>query len=371
MLNLLPLLVTALIVSCSDGGAGDRIENRSDTIMVADSSADPQSPGSQDSESDVDSDSQNDSTTDDSTDDTTDLGLNYYDEVVSPRFEELCVSCHSPPRVSATSVGPLSIYSYKKMRSLLTVGVAEDDNELIDKVRNIAAHTGGDRCGAASMNASPCKEIAAWWNIEFASGGNTEGSRSAGLFSSVDVMGQAIGWAVDRGNLTSPVSIAAFFETAADGRQPEANASANLPGTSGSFPGVHRFSFSVPEKFRDGKEHTIYVYANLQDGLHLISGSPIKYRAFTPKQAGMDYYNATVRPQLQAKCATCHPAISYNDQYAQLISPPPGSGGLATNNNLINFPTNSGVSHPGGNICGLKTGQPCNLIQNWWNLEFQ
>ena len=299
----------------------------------------------------------------------TNLGLAFFNTTISPKFDQQCKACHSLPQNPTDVKAPLSIFSYGKMKALLSAGPAGDNNNLMNKVRALDSHGGGDRCGAAGPDASPCLEIAQWWDKEFAvGGGNIPGSTFKGRLDGVSATGEVSGYALDSANVAGTVTVLIYVDRTAGGTQPDMTVTANRIGASGGYSGNHRFLATLPNPLRDGKAHTAYVYVQTAGTPVLLVSAPLAYTAWAPTTAGTNYYNNTVQPALQARCAACH-AINYTAHYASLIAPPPNMGGTVTNNDLINFPAGMN-NHPGGNLCGSKTGSPCNLIQTWWTLEF-
>jgi hypothetical protein len=150
------------------------------------------------------------------------------------------------------------------------------------------------------------------------------------------------------------------------GATPALSLAANVSAADGGYQGDHALTGQLPTATRDGKPHTAYLFA-VVGGKEVAVGPAAPFTAYAPRAAGQAYYTKTIAPLLQSRCSACH-VVSYDQQYASLISPAPTGGGAATANQLIDRA--SGANHPGGNICGSKTGSPCDTFQQWWTLEF-
>lgn len=295
---------------------------------------------------------------------------NFFLNTVATKFEVECKGCHALPQNPTEVKAPLTIFSYTKMRALLAKGPSGDNNDLLNKMRGMDSHSGGDRCGASGPDASPCLEVVQWWEKEFGQGqgGNIPGSPLKGKLESIGATGDVAGFALDSTQTAATSTVMIYIDRTAGGGSADFTLTANQSGAAGGYPGNHRFAGTLPDAFRDGKDHTANAYVVVNGTATLLQSGTLAYRAWAPTAAGQSYYNATVRPVLQTRCASCH-VIQYASQYAALIGPAPNQGGTVTNNDMINFPAGMN-NHPGGNLCGTKSGSPCNLIQQWWNLEF-
>lgn len=278
-------------------------------------------------------------------------GASFFAKTLMPMFTGDCATCHADPRMNPPQRGPLSIFSYDAMLPLLNDGNSAANNRLMRKVRGEETHGGGNRC-TSGATASPCKEIAEWWQLEHGIASGFDGR-----ISSVSVMGDVVGYAVD----TRDESITVTARLFVDG-QLSVETIADKTGSDGNYSGDHAFRVALPASVRDGKEHTL----TLQVG-DVVVGSPLKFTAYAPKDNGRTYFMNTVQPALDRACRRCH-AIQYEVQYSALLTPAPNKGGTATNNSLIN--SAAGENHPGGNVCGGKNGNPCDLFQTWWTTEF-
>ena len=295
----------------------------------------------------------------------------FFFNTVTKAFDRSCASCHAEPRFKPATPGPLSIFAYQKMRGMLLTGVSEQSNSLMDKIRGIASHGGGNRC-VNGFTDSPCSEIGQWFKMELKSNPKALKSPGAagvsGALTSYSTAGKISGYAVNTSNTTQSLSVKFYLNGAAGVGTALGTVMANLPGSGGGFTGNNSFSYDLPTSAADGNSKDLYLYALLDGAEKALPGNPYKVTAYTPKQAGRDYYEATLRPLLQSSCANCH-VIGYSQHYVSLISPTPAAGGTALLNEMINRPSGS-VSHPGGNVCGGKNGGLCVQIQQWWAREF-
>jgi len=272
-----------------------------------------------------------------------------------------CVSCHADPRQNPPVRGPLTIFSYATMKGFLA-GATASDNGLLRKVRNIDTHGGGDRCRDLGPTTTPCKELMDWWRLEFGADAGLDG-KAQGVTS----LGDVTGYAVDTRDESALLTVRIYVDDADGGGTPAVEGLANASGFDGGYKGDHAFRLTLPAAARDGKQHTLYLFA-VVGGKEEPIGTGVTYTAWTPKAAGRTYFTNTIQPVLQNRCGTCHP-VSYDQQYVSLIAPTPTMGGTALNNELINR-ANGSDGHPGGNLCGTKNGSPCNLFQTWWGMEF-
>jgi hypothetical protein len=172
------------------------------------------------------------------------------------------------------------------------------------------------------------------------------------------VSGDVFGYAVDTRDEKRTVTARLFVDGKLSVETP-----ASVAGADGNYAGDHAFKVLLPAAARDGKEHTLQVYVG-----DVPVGTPVKYTAYAPKDAGRAYFTSTVAPALNGRCGSCH-VVQYEVQYGALLAPAPSKGGTATANTLIDYAAGGG-GHPGGNVCGGKNGAPCSLFQTWWNMEF-
>jgi hypothetical protein len=299
---------------------------------------------------------------------TGETGEAYFTRAVLPLLEAKCATCHADPRIKVDVRGPLSIYSYSKLKSFLTTGTSAADNGLLDKIRNVQSHGGGNRC-TAGLAATPCKELIAWWQFEMGDdddqGGTAPSAGKGGKIFDVSSLGRVLGWAADQGDQAAQVTVALYLDGAKGTGTAVGTVKADKAGADGNTPGDHAFQFDLPETARNGKPHKLYAYV---DDV-LIGGAAFTFTSYAFTKAGRDYYEANVKGQL-AQCAGCH-TVSYEQQYYSMIAPSPAQGGTATNNQLINKPSQTnGVSHGGGQRCTSANAAPCTQFQQWWKLEF-
>ena len=295
-------------------------------------------------------------------------GEGFFTRAVLPVLSARCGSCHADPRIPVTVRAPLSIYSYSSMRAKLANGVSKASNELLDKVRGIASHGGGNRCDGG-LQATPCREIQDWWEKELGDSGSAP-EVAAGRVTEVTSLGRIYGYAVDPSDTAASVTVS-FFVDGPKGTGTEAGSVlADRAGRDGNSAGDHAFFAELPESARNGRPRTLFAYAEIDGQSVLLGGSSTTYTAYSFTAAGRAYYDANVRPQLGG-CQGCH-TISYEQQFYSLIAPSPAQGATATNNQLINKPSQTNnTAHGGGQRCGSVNAAPCAQIQEWWRREFQ
>lgn len=369
MKTFLSLVLTLTTLSCStDDGSGPSQNDRSGDQGQADQTIKPTgaAPNAGGAAAGGGSGGGNAETTGGTS--TTGVGPLFFNQTVSPMFDRQCKACHSLPQNPTDTKAPLSIFSYTKMRTMLEKGPAPENNDLMNKMRGLDSHVGGDRCGQLGDTASPCLEVAQWWDKEFGQGGNIPGSPFKGKLDLVSATGEISGFALDSTQVSASSTVVVYIDRQVGAGVADMTLIANRPGAAGGYAGNHRYSGVLPDNFRNGQNHTAYVYILANGQTTLLQGGPLAYTAWAPTAAGQAYYESTVRPALQTRCASCH-VISYASHYASLIAPPPNQGGTATSNDLIDFPAGLN-NHPGGNLCGSKAGSPCSLITQWWMREF-
>lgn len=281
-------------------------------------------------------------------------GERYFEDSLLPLFNKDCAVCHADPRMNPPVRGPLTIFSYKNMRALLSDGASAADNAMARKVRGVTTHGGGNRCNAGP-NTSPCLELQEWWRAEF---GNAADSGFDGRITSVSDTGDVLGYVVDTRDTAKVLTVRLFVDGVF-----AVETMASLSGADGNYPGDHAFRVTLPAALRDGKSRTVQAKVG-----EVAVGTALGYVAYAPKDAAKAYYTNTVAPVLNGRCSGCH-VVQYEVQYGALISPTPAKGGTVTDNTLINYAAGMNA-HPGGNVCGGKNGSPCNLFQTWWNMEF-
>lgn len=293
-------------------------------------------------------------------------GLTFFEQSVLPVFQAQCVSCHADPRMPVDIRGPLSIYSYNLMKAKL-VGSGSKDNDLLGKLTNKISHDGGDRCGG-NLTASPCKEIVQWWVTEKGEDPDVgaDGGPVGRVFE-VTSLGKIIGWAYDPDDTSKQIRVAFYIDGPTGTGTKIGETTANRSGADNNTPGDHAYLFDVPTQYRDKKKHTLHAYAVIDGKETMLGTAPYEFISYAFSEAGRTFYNQNVLNAANG-CNGCH-VVSYEQHFYALVSPAPNAGGTATNNVLINKAgVRNGTAHGGGNRCG--SGQPCNVFQQWWQVEF-
>lgn len=197
-----------------------------------------------------------------------------------------------------------------------------------------------------------------------------------GEIQDVTAIGEVYGWAVFPDDASVILTVDIYIDGDATTGTLLGSQIANLEGFDNGYDGNHAFRAQIPNEFRDGKNHTITAFADINGNVEPVFSKEFNFKAYLPTQAGQAYYANTLRPLLQTSCGGCHggnlaPAVNYNAQYDYILSPNPAKTGTALDNTLINK-ASGGMNHSGGNRCGGngKNGNPCAQIQTWWNMEF-
>lgn len=290
----------------------------------------------------------------------------YFNLTVVPILQVKCIGCHADPRMPVEVRAPLSIYSYKSMKAILSDGKASDDNAAFNRVRNVKAHTGGDRCKDGA-NVTPCKELITWWHLEY---GEDTGTPKSGRVTEVTSLGKVYGYAYDAMDSTKAVTVKFFIDGDKDTGTAAGETIANFDGSDGNTPGAHAFNFTLPDAAKNGKAHTLMAYAAIGTVDVPLLDEPLSYTSYSFSTAGRNYYNASVKPAM-GSCTGCH-NVDYETQFYSMIAPSPAQGGTKTNNQLVNKPavTNGVTSHFGGKLCSSVNASPCSVFQQWWTIEF-
>lgn len=289
-------------------------------------------------------------------------GRDYYENSVTPAFEQACSTCHSAPRFGG--VAPMTIFSYDLAKEKLSNGTSSTDNELINKMQNIISHSGSNVC-LSGVNASPCYEVRQWWSLEFSGG-----SGQTGLLGGVSYMsplGAMTGWAAQAE--TPDVSLEVRFYVggpSGSGTLLDTVTANENSGGAGGVAGLHGFSFDIPSAYRDGTSRDLYIYAIIDGSEVILPGQPYNFAAYEASSAGMSYFTSTVASELNSSCGSCHGfGADHTTSFLTLLNPTPANGGTATNNELYNKGTGQG--HSAGNRCGSSCRS---ALQNWWDTEF-
>jgi hypothetical protein len=188
----------------------------------------------------------------------------------------------------------------------------------------------------------------------------------SGELSTVTAVGRVTGWAIDPANLNAMIDVSIYVDGPEGSGILAAETVANLSGFDGGNGNRHAFAVNLDPEFNTGTARMIYVYADVGGMLKPIGQK--SYTSYAPKDAGRTFFANNLQNTLTQRCGGCH-GVGYEQQYADLIQPPPDQGGTALNNLLLNKPS-AQVAHGGGNICGGANGAPCSLFQQWWTIEF-
>ena len=286
-----------------------------------------------------------------------------FTDTVLPAFQaNNCNLCHADPRQDPPVQGPLSIFNYQAMLTLM------DTNTLFDKVQNILTHGGGDQC--QGIENSPCVELLTWWDAEFGSDPAKAADRPIKLLGEVRKVsdtGTITGWGYDPDLPAEAIAINVYFDGDNSTGTLIVDGTANLAGFDNNLDGNHAFQLSIPEASVDNLPHSVSVYGIIGGEEVELKGSPYNFTAFAKNPDGEAYYNATVSGVLGA-CPACH-TFNYDTHWASLLTPSPANGGTADNNALFNKMSGA-VQHAGGVFCGGGNGNPCTQLREWWTIEF-
>jgi hypothetical protein len=305
-------------------------------------------------------------------------GRVYFDTEVTRAFKEItCRNCHK--FVFEGGSAPLSIFIYDSMKAKLQEGGSPLANSLYAYARGTNGHANYSDLCYGSPNSSPCQEIAIWYQKEFGNGTGT-GLPPLGRMDPASASGLVSGWSQDLDEPEEAVQI----EIYADGARGVGELVATVPADqmySGAGPaGKVRFSFQMPDRFRDKMPHTIQAYAvDTQDPSQVVElkDSPQTRTWYIATGNGRSHYDSTVMAFItannNARCGRCHSSSEFAYDrvlYNLFLDPAPPAGGAA-NNRMYN--RMRGLSHPGGNFCGgsPSTTAPCSDLIQVWNLEFQ
>ena len=254
-------------------------------------------------------------------------GQLYFNETIIPLFEQKCAVCHADPRFNPPIQGPLSIFNYSSMKSMLGEGSAKLANGLYLKIQNITSHQGGNRC--IGNDVEVCNKVLEWWEQEF-SGEMDSGSSLSGEIQTIGKNGKIYGIARNLADLNSAIAIKVFVNGQINTGNLIGTASANLSTNSG-----HGFEIDIPDQYRDGTRHELYLYGSFNGQDYLLDG-PVEMFSYLPKQDGRNFYEQTIRPQMVQSCSGCH-VVNYEVHYSSLSTELPYLGGSATNLSLIHI----------------------------------
>jgi hypothetical protein len=295
----------------------------------------------------------------------------YFNNTVKVDFNSKCQSCHNHGPFESGAKD--DIFDYSSALNYLSEGTAANDNAIYNSARGMSPHTtSGDLCPAGADQL--CNDIQHWYDLEDITVGNVPTSGPRGTFvGTFTGNGTFRGWAVDPGNTNASVTVSFYTGPMGTGTLIGSTmANAVIPPS--GLPGNHGFSYTLPDSYKDGTSKTLYAYFTpLAGGAPvMITGSPKTYKIYLSKQAAVDYYNNTLKAGLQSSCGGCHDngasfmtADNFFLRVAESTTPPFG----ATATNHIVIQKAMGVDHNGGQRCTAGTS-PCNLMINWWNLQF-
>ena len=294
-------------------------------------------------------------------------GRSYFETEVLAAFN-LCERCHAPENVPVErDRGPLTIFSYDAMRQML------DENLLLPMIRgDLAArpHPINDPC-LNGLNSSPCKQIAAWWDLEFADIPEKLAERpigEIGAITSIERYGLIRGWAINptAQNQMAQVTISLIRS---NGERFSTTVDANLEAFDNDTPGPHAFSLQAPPAWLDGERHQIEasVTAIAED---LSVETNAEGFVGLPKPAAgsaqRTYFQDNLQNIILTNCGCHGNSFTYDYLWDRLLNPFPIDGGSASNNLLRSKA--AGNSHAGGNLCA--NSNVCGLIEAWWTEEF-
>lgn len=292
-------------------------------------------------------------------------GPSYYSQIVKSKFTQKCSACHVEG--FPNSLGPITIYDYAAMKLKLNSGSSSTSNALMDKVRNLVSHTGGNLC-PGGLNDTPCKEIAAWWGLE--NGSSTVPPPNNGLvlrggieFNTVN--GMLSGFAADPARLNDIVTVTFYVDGAKGaGGIMLGSVSANLSSFDPNYPN-RAFAFQLPNTYLDGRSHNIYAYGRTSAVAEILLLNTYFVAISYAKSA--NWNTSAVANNIRTTCNSCH-NLDIQTAYDMVANPLKARGGTTTNNDLYRFASNAGGVHGGGNVCNRNN--VCQSIPSYWTQEF-
>ncbi len=291
-------------------------------------------------------------------------GPSYFSQIVKSKFTQKCSACHVEG--FPNSMGPVTIYDYATMKTKLMSGSSATNNGLIDKVRNLVSHTGGNQC-PGGINDTPCKEISAWWVLE--NGGSTNPPPNNGLairggieYNSVN--GLLSGFAADPARLNDIATVTFYIDGAKGVGTMIGSVSANLSSFDPNYPN-RAFNFQLPNMYLDGRSHNIYAYGRTNAVAEILLLNTYFVSISYAKSA--NWSNSAVANNIRNTCNSCHD-LDMQTAYDMVANPLKAKGGTSTNNDLYRFASNAGGVHGGGNVCNRNN--VCQSIPSYWTQEF-
>ena len=292
----------------------------------------------------------------------TDEQIYFYDTLV-PLLQSRCNSCHALPRdVTSGLPAPLTLFDYNSMKQAISSGPSATNNKMYNNARGVPPHNNGDFCfNDNNGSVTPCKEIRNWVLMEYPL--FTDGY--AGRVSYITILGRVRGWALDTADMNAVLDVLVYV----DGPVGTGTLIGTYPanGVGNGVESGHVFEFDLPNNFRDGRPHSLYIYAVSAEPANILPNMPKTYTAFSGSPDGMTHFTNNLQGQLANRCGNCH-NWTYESSFYSLVNPSPLANGTAASNELINKA--AGQGHGGGNICGNRNASPCSEMQQWWNIEF-
>ncbi|OQW49294.1 MAG: hypothetical protein A4S09_12320 [Proteobacteria bacterium SG_bin7] len=291
-------------------------------------------------------------------------GPSYFSQIVKSKFTQKCSACHIEG--FPNSPGPVTIYDYLRMKSKLANGSSSTINSLVDKVRGIVSHTGGNQC-PGGLSDSPCKEISAWWGLENSSGGAPPSNNGLAIRGGIEyssVNGLLSGFAADPVRTSDIVTVTFYIDGAKDVGTMLGAVSANVSSFDPNYPN-HAFNFQLPNMYLDGRSHNIYAYGRTSAAAEILLLNTYFVAVSYAKSA--NWNNSAVANNIRNTCNGCH-LLEIQTAYDMVANPLKARGGTATNNDLYRFASNQGGVHGGGNVCNRNN--VCQSIPSYWTQEF-
>lgn len=292
-------------------------------------------------------------------------GKNFFISKVNPQLQKTCVTCHAEPRIQVEQRGPLTIFNYEKMVS--KVNKAEWRESELFAILNDETH--GGNYYKSETEVIPL--VLQWREIQFGFVANkdTDATGTSGIatFKLVDVSGagSVSGYAKHPTDSSQILEVSLYL----DGD----NTTGKLLGKAPANLAAKLFRFTLDAATRDGCQHKISAYANVDGTLKQLEGSPLDFRAYKPTATAE--WNAT-KAAFDASCSAsnCHGNGSVDSRtqaglFNMMMDPNPGKGTTAEKSQLY-LKASGGVTHFGGNRCG-GGGGPCQQIAAWFNKEIK
>jgi hypothetical protein len=291
----------------------------------------------------------------------------FFANSVLPGITANCTSCHAEPRFKPATPGPLTILGFENMRKLVRDGTDAINNKFMNKVRNIVAHGGGDRCGT-DMALDPCKILIAWGEIEYgapaALPADTASDRIAAKLEDISATGKVTGYAAWAGDPKSMLEVRFYVDGDEKTGTAVAPTTANKSGYSDGIVGGHLFQLDLAATYKNAQSHSLSAYVTVSGKSVELTGSPMNFKAWVAKGAA-DFWTASVSSTLNSCRAACHVGGRTYTDFNILIDPSPAKGATATTNTLY-LRAHNQAGHSGAN-CDAACGT---ALSQWWTREF-